>query len=212
MSGPKVSNPGHIQAVIRAASLIGGPRALNLIAAIGQGAPARSDARMLDEEFTRAWDYFGAAGYAEGVLLAAGINEIVVNSRAKLAELVGVPGVRAVDLAGWVVDGTDLAVLDDVQVPEVCISRSSITHFAEVARRWPSVKRVKLIDLPGLNSIDALMNLAGLEELEIINCGTGRRVWGNGWITLGIMMNLKRFYINSGEVQYAYPETGVPGS
>jgi hypothetical protein len=190
-----------VQATIRAAALIGGPRALDLIAALVQpgrvARPVRDDS-VLRDEIMRAWDYFPAARYPELVLLPAGIRDIMVDTPGKLAELAGVPGIDSVEFIGWVDDDTDLSALDDVVVPVLAISHSPVRCLTGVIRPWPAVKRVGLCRLPELTDITALRRLPGLEELTIQWCGdnatpadaAARR---NAYVDVAAALNLKRF-------------------
>jgi hypothetical protein len=171
-----VHDEADVEAVIRAATLIGGPRALDLIAGIAADMPVaaprfRDGTAKIWGEFQRSWDYFRDARYPERVLLPAGITDIDVDSQWKLAELAGVQGIDAVLLQGFVSDGADLSALDDSGVRKLRITASPVRTLAGVIRPWPAVTMVQLYGLPGLRDITALALLANLEFLIIDECG-----------------------------------------
>jgi NACHT domain len=186
----------EVQATIRAASLIGGPGALDIVAVMAARLPRGTQVDpatdRVREELIRGWDYFPAAQYPERVLLRAGMTRIRADSPWKLAELAGLPGIRSVDLSGWVSEDSDLTALDGVAVPELRISRSAIRSLTGVIRPWPAVERVDLVGLPELADITALRCLPSLKALVIRECSDNRR-----YADVAATMNLRRFEVGS---------------
>jgi hypothetical protein len=194
------------EAMIRAASYIGGPEALDVIAAIACQVPGlaggghAAEAANLHGELWRGWDYFRGAGYPQRVLIPAGMRNIQVNSPRALAELAGLPGIDGLTLAGFVADDTDLSAVDDIHAGALEILGGRVRSLSRIIRAWPAVQRVELYELPELADITALRRLPNLEMLFIAGCGGGRQ-----HLAVARALNLKRFRISTDEVNLAYP-------
>ena len=179
---------------IRAASLIGGSQAMDLIEAIALHTRPRGENRSaVQEELVRSWDYFSGVGYLKRVAMAGNLREIDIDSAWKLTELTSMRGFRSVTLLDFIDDDTNLIDLDDVGIRELVIARSPIRSLTGVIRRWRTIEKVRLLNLPNLRDIQALRNMPDLEELEILNCGDIEF-----YLPVAKALNLRKYTISSG--------------
>lgn len=192
-SGIGIPDVTTLQARIRAASLIGGPKALEVIEEIATWRyPGIRRDGSIQGELIRAWDYFPGAGYPERVLMLSRIRDILVDSPWKLAELAGLSAVSSVILDGFVDDGTDLAALDDMRVRRLRISNSPLRGLAAVIRPWPTVEHLELIGLRALADIASVRQLPSLAELTIMDCGDE-----GSYVAVARTLGLQRYEIGS---------------
>jgi len=88
--------PNELQAVIRAAALIGGPAAFDLTVDIVRNnldfiKNNISNNDRLASEFMRSWQYFDPDAYAEKVLASLNLSNLVVSGQKLFQELPKVP-------------------------------------------------------------------------------------------------------------------------
>jgi hypothetical protein len=186
-------NPTSVEATIRAAALIGGAQALEVIGDIAESMGSAGEVSF-DNELVRAWDYFPGARFPERVLRPAGISTITVDSSWKLAELARLPGITALTLTGFVNDHTDLAALDDMSIRRLWISTSPVRSLTGVIRPWPTVEYLHLLSLRLLTDITSVRQLASLAELIIMDCGDTK-----SYIAFAKTLNLRRYQISSAD-------------
>jgi hypothetical protein len=88
-------DPVHANETIRAASLIGGPAAMDLIRELASSDGVRS----IGEELGRAWQYFNVDDFAQSVLAAGQAKRVTISSARFLRALAQVPSIRELSLS-----------------------------------------------------------------------------------------------------------------
>ena len=169
-------NISQLLPTIRAATLVGGVEAFNLIVEIaqrnkGQVASSYDSYRPLRDELSRAWQYFDPQLYAEKVIFPLGIQEVRISDRRLMEVIAKAPTIKDVTLALFVKDGTDLSPLDGAQILSLSIEDCDISSLIGVIRDWPSVRNVTLKRCRRLQNVSALRLLRSLEQVEIVDCG-----------------------------------------
>ena len=161
--------------VIRAATIIGGPDAFNLITVIAEANKGRlADSpeayRALSEEFMRAWQYFDPIPYAEKVIFPLGIYEVRVTDWPLLEVIAKAPAITEITLSIFLTDGADLSALDDAQFSSLAIEDCDMRSLSGIIRQWPSIKNVTLRRCRQLEDVSSLRLLPNLEQLDIFYC------------------------------------------
>jgi hypothetical protein len=166
---------GELPMIIRAATLIGGPDAFNLIIEIARHSRARiasyyNDNQVLVNEFTRAWQYFEPVSYAENVIFPLGIHDVRVTDWRLLGVVAKAQTITEVTLSVFVTDNADLSVLDGARFSSLAIEDCDIHSLTGVIRYWPSIKTVILRRCRWLEDVSSLSLLSNLEYLDILYC------------------------------------------
>jgi hypothetical protein len=166
---------GELPMIIRAATLIGGQDAFNLITEIAQHSKERiansySALQALRNEFTRAWQYFEPILYAERIIFPLGIHDVRVTDWRLLEVVAKAPTIAEVTLSVFVTDGADLSAFDGARFSSLAIEDCDIHSLTGIIRDWPSIKNVTLRRCRWLEDISSLRLLNNLEQLEILYC------------------------------------------
>jgi hypothetical protein len=165
------TKPNELRAAVRAAALIGGPSALDLLADITQENIEfiKSDEGPGEYEFVRCWPYFEPASYAERILRPIEPKYVTIFDERLLLEIWRLPTITEVSLSNFVGDGTDFSVLDDVQFAELSIYGGEMRTLSAM-RSCPCVKNLTLADCGRLGDISQLSLLKNLEHISIQYC------------------------------------------
>jgi hypothetical protein len=166
-----------IAAVIRAAMLIGGTEALELISRIVRFNIAQLKASMSEgrgsealDELGRAIDYFDPFQYGKEALSELPITESNISSERQMIAIGNIRSVVEISLSEFVVDGTSLSALDNLEIEHLEFIDCDILSMTGIVRPWPSLKTVTLRRCTRLRDISALSTLPHLEELTIEGC------------------------------------------
>ena len=162
---------------IRSAALIGGPDALTLLAKIARNNHEMPKDRrhQLNDEFTRAWQYFDPPTYAAEVLTPFGLYRMRATSARLLSGLSMAPTIREITLAGFIADDTDLSALDGTQIRSLIIAGGTMRSLSGIIRNWTTVENVELRACLKLEHIAALSVLPNLKGLWIYDCNNINR-------------------------------------
>jgi NACHT domain len=165
------TKPNELRAVVRAAALIGGPSALNLLDDITQQNIEfiKSDEGSGEGEFVQCWPYFEAASYAERILRPIGPKHLTIADERLLPEIRRLPTITNISLYGFVGDDTDLSAIDNVQLAQLSIYSSEMRSLSAI-RSWLCVKTLRLLDCERLRDISQVSLLRNLENLSIVYC------------------------------------------
>jgi hypothetical protein len=170
---------GQNAAIIRTAALVGGAKAMELIANIaerhefdeGKGISIYIEPGNVYGELMRAWEYFNPSVYAETVLGRSGLEAVTVQDIRLIRYLHQVPFITSVTLEAS--DGVlDLSPLDSLpNLHNLTIYGSEIDTLTGVLRNWPSISALEITGCDELWDISALaMYSDRLQDLEIIYC------------------------------------------
>lgn len=166
-------------AIVRTASLVGGSRAVRLIANIakrhefddGEGISTYIDSGDFYGELMRAWEYFDPSEYATVVLAPSAIEAITVQDTRLLRFAHQLPSVISVTVDSS--EGAlDLSPLDSLPNLEfICLAGVKIESLTGVLRDWHSIRHITLAACDKLRDISALAMYANrLMGLEIFYC------------------------------------------
>ena len=164
------TKPNELNAVVRAAALIGGPSALDLLANIVQrNIEFIKSNNGPGDQLVRSWPYFELHSYAERILRPLQLKHLGVFDERQLAEIGRLPTVTDVAMYEFVNEETNLSVLDDIPLREISITSAEIRSLAAF-RPWPEIKKLSLEFCDQLRDISRLPVLNDLEELDISYC------------------------------------------
>ena len=151
---------------IRAASLVGGDAAIDLIRDVS----LRHDIPNIASEVSRAWQYFDTDDYAQRVLAASGPKELDVSGRRFLRALISVPSVARLTIHSGERDDIDLDLTTALpQVKELTLQGTHPDLPALAA--FPQLKSLALWNYP-YGDIRQLPFLPTLTKLEIYSSRT----------------------------------------
>jgi predicted ATPase len=150
-------------AAIRAATLIGGPEAMRVIAGLSQDAVAGGR-----RELTRAWLYFDGFEFAEKVMAPAGLKHLTLEQMSLLPYLPKVPSIRALMLQLSHLDlPPSLRPLDELpRLETLTLMSLGGKTLTGVIRAWPSLTSFHLF-AGSVRDISAIESLTGLTSLTI---------------------------------------------
>ncbi len=183
----------RVPETIRAASLIGGPAALDLIEMIAAAYSGRG-VRRIHSEATRAWQYFDAEDYARRVLGPLGADNQLIADLRQLKAARHLTSANAVFLEPPAADGSDLSSLAalpqlgnltvagmDNQGLRALAVLSNLNHLGlwyftsgdlSNLPQLPDVTTLSIIDPPRLTSLYGIERLPRLIHIELSGCAS----------------------------------------
>ena len=166
-------------AIIRTAALVGGTKAMKLIANIagrhefdeGEGISTYIESGDFFGELMRAWEYFDPGAYARTVLEPSGIEAVTIQDIRLIHYAREVPSIVGITLEEPE-SVLDLSPLDNLRNLEfISIFGSDVNSLTGVLRDWPSIRHITLSGFDRLQDISALAAYSSrLLSLEINYC------------------------------------------
>jgi len=181
LAGYWKSEPALVAQTIRAASLVGGASAMELIGDIVWSmANDPYDDRSMMAELPRAWQYFDTEEFARRVLARAQVTTLHVSEPSQLSALRLVPSLRDLTVGGngrGVIDMSAFAGLS--QITHLTLVGTHQSFDLDLLRWCPQIASLTLWNYQGAD----LLSLPRLPELSALEISAGlhlRSLWGIG--------------------------------
>lgn len=172
------SDASQNASMIRTAALIGGAKAMAVIAQVairqefeeGEFTHAYIETGTIFGELMRAWEYFDPQAYANVVLVPSGLDAVTIQDMRLLRYVRQMPGITSLAL-----EPSDrmigIGLLDDMpDLRGLAIIGAEIPSLTGIVREWPAMREFTLLFVDGLRDISALTLLKNLEILQISYC------------------------------------------
>jgi NACHT domain len=162
--------------VIRAATLIGGPSAFDLIKFVASNRRAIIEEEdpfysfEINEEIERTWPYFDARRFAKEVIVPWNPERVSVYSHEMLEAIVGTESITDITLKQFVSDGVDLSALNSLPIVQLRIELSPVRDLSMITGGLPQVKGLEIANCPNVTNVSPIESITGLQSLWIAFC------------------------------------------